>query len=98
MIVELKVIKCRNIGMIGHDYVEDDYWNEHSYCSFELSNKKVIACVFNYPNSSDDDNLGKTEYRYIDSLNYKFQKDFLLKLEEVSKKEIDIIQDFYKSL
>ena len=36
--MELKVIKYRNIGSVEDNYVENDYWDEHKYCGFELNN------------------------------------------------------------
>ena len=93
--MELKVIKYRNIGMISHDYVEDEYWKKNSYCSFELSNRKVIVCIYSSHNFGDDCNKDENEYHYINSLNDKFQNGFLSKSEKVSKQEIDIIEDFY---
>ena len=95
--MELKVIKYRNIGMISHDFVEDDYWYKHSYCSFELNNRNVIVCIFIANNfNNEHQNIGN-EYYYINSLNDKFQNNFSNKLEKVSKEEIYLIEDFYNN-
>ena len=93
--MELRVIKYRNIGMIGHDYVEDDYWDSHKYCGFELNNRKVIVCIYTTNNFGDESNGSEIEYHYINSLNDKFEKGFLWKEEEVSKEEIKVIEDYY---
>ena len=93
--MELKVIKYRNIGMISHDFVEDDFWDKHSYCSFELNNKNVIVCIFTSNNFGNDHQNRQNEYYYINSLNDKFQNSFSNKSEKVSKEEIHLIEDFY---
>ena len=93
--MELKVIKYRNTGMISHDFVEDDYWEKYSYCSFELSNRKFIVCVFTANNFGNEQHNKQNEYYYINSLNDKFQNSFSNKSEKVSKEEIHLIEDFY---
>ena len=93
--MQLKVIKYRDSGMISHDYVENDYWHKHTYCSFELSNRKVIVCIYTFHNFANDCGRGENEYHYINSLNDKFESSFLSKSEKVSIQEIDIIEDFY---
>ena len=93
--MELKVIKYRNIGMISHDFVEDDYWEKHSYCSFELNNRNVIVCISNANNFDNEHHNSENEYYYINSLNDKFQNSFSNKSEKVSKEEIHLIEDFY---
>jgi hypothetical protein len=93
--MELKVIKYRNIGMISHDFVEDDYWNKHSYCSFELNNRNFIVCIFTANNFDNEHHCRQNEYYYINSLNDKFQNGFSNKSEKVSKEEIHLIEDLY---
>ena len=93
--MDLKVIKYRNIGMISHDFVEDDYWYKHSYCSFELNNRNVIVCIFTANNFGNEHQNRQNEYYYINSLNDKFQNSFSNKSEKVSKEEIHLIEDFY---
>ena len=95
--MELKVIKYRNIGMISHDFVEDDFWDKHSYCSFELNNKNVIVCIFTVNNIGHEYNNSENEYYYINSLNDKFQDGFSIKSEKVSEEEIYLIEDFYNN-
>ena len=43
--MKLKVVKYRNIGIVEDNYVENDYWDEHKYCGFELSNGKCIVYI-----------------------------------------------------
>ena len=93
--MELKVIRYRNIGMISHDFVEDDYWEKHSYCSFELNNRNVIVCISTANNFNNKHHNSENEYYYINSLNDKFQNSFSNKSEKVSKEEIHLIEDFY---
>ena len=93
--MELKVIKYRSIGMISHDFIEDDYWEKHSYCSFELNNRNVIVCIFTANNFSDEHHKSENEYYFIKSLNHKFQNSFSNKSKKVSKEEIHLIEDFY---
>ena len=93
--MELKVIKYRNTGMISHDFVEDDYWEKHSYCSFELNNRNVIVCISPANNFNNEHHNSENEYYYINSLNDKFQNSFSNKSEKVSKEEIHLIEDFY---
>ena len=95
--MELKVIKYRSIGMISHDFIEDDYWDKHSYCSFELNNRNVIVCIFTANNFGDEHHKSENEYYYIKSLNHKFQNSFSNKSKKVSKEEIHLIEDFYNN-
>ena len=95
--MELKVIKYRNTGMISHDFVEDYYWDKHSYCSFELNNRNVIVCIFTAKNFDNEHHYKQNEYYYINSLNDKFQNGFSNKSEKVSKEEINLIEDFYNN-
>ena len=96
--MELKVIKYRNVGMISHDFVEDDYWEKHSYCSFELNNRNVIVCISTANNFDNEHHNSENEYYYINSLNDKFQNSFSNKSEKVSKEEIHLIKDFYTEM
>ena len=96
--MELKVIKYRNIGMISHDFVEDDYWENHSYCSFELNNRNVIVCISNGNNLDNEHHNSENEYYYINSLNDKIQNGFSNKSKKVSKEEIHLIKDFYTEM
>lgn len=93
--MELKVIKYRNIGSVEDNYVEDDYWDEHKYCGFELNNGKCIVYIYTINNFGDDSKGSEMECHYINSLDDKFQKGFLWKSEEVSKEEIKVIEDYY---
>ena len=95
--MDLKVIKYRNIGMISHDFVENDYWDKNSYCSFELSNRNVVVCIFTTNNFNNEHQDIGNEYYYINSLNDKFQNGFSNKLEKVSKEEIHLIEEFYNN-
>ena len=94
--MELKVIKYRNIGIVEDNYVEDDYWDEHKYCGFELSNGKCIVYIYTTNHFGDDSLGGESDCYYIDSLDIKFEKGFLWKDEEVDKKEIKVIEDYYE--
>ena len=91
----LKVIKYRNIGSVEDNYVENDYWDEHKYCGFELNNGKCIVYIYTINNFGDDSKGSEMECHYINSLDDKFQKGFLWKSEEVSKEEIKVIEDYY---
>ena len=93
--MELKVIKYRNIGSVEDNYVENDYWDEHKYCGFELSNGKCIVYIYTTNHFGDDSKGSEIECHYINSLDDKFQKGFLWKSEEVSKEEIKVIEDYY---
>ena len=93
--MELKVIKYRNIGIVEDNYVEDDYWDEHKYCGFELSNGKCIVYIYTLNNFGDECNGSESECRYIESLDIKFEKGFSWKEEEVDEKEIKVIEDYY---
>ena len=94
--MKLKVVKYRNIGIVEDNYVEDDYWDEHKYCGFELSNGKCIVYIYTTNHFGDDSLGGESDYYYIDSLDIKFEKGFLWKDEEVDKKEIKVIEDYYE--
>ena len=96
--MDLKVIKYRNTGMISHDFVEDDYWDNHSYCSFELNNRNIIVCIFTAKNFGNEHHNSENKYYYINSLNDKFQNVFSNDSEKVNKKEIDIIDSYYKMI
>ena len=93
--MELKVIKYRNIGIIEDSYVEDDYWDEHRYCGFELNNGKCIVYVNILNHFGDDCNGSESVFRYIDSLSISFEKEQYWKGEEVDKKEIEVIENYY---
>ena len=67
--MELKVVKYRNIGIVEDNYVENDYWDEHKYCGFELSNGKCIVYIYTINNFGDDSLGSESECRYIESLN-----------------------------
>lgn len=94
--MELKVVKYRNIGIVEDNYVENDYWDEHKFCGFELNNGKCIVLINTTNNFGDDCNGGETDCYYIDSLDKKFEKSFLWKDEEVDNTEEQIIIDFYE--
>ena len=94
--MNLKVVKYRNIGIVEDNYVEDDYWDEHKYCGFELSNGKCIVYIYTTNHFGDDSLGGEGDCYYIDSLDIKFEKGFLWKDEEVDKKEIKVIEDYYE--
>ena len=94
--MNLKVVKYRNIGIVEDNYVENDYWDEHKYCGFELSNGKCIVYIYTTNYFGDDSLGGETDCYYIDSLDIKFEKGFLWKDEEVDKKEIKVIEDYYE--
>mgnify|MGYP003648504243 FL=1 len=91
----VKVVKYRNIGVVEDNYVENDYWDEHKYCGFELNNGKCIVYIYTINNFGDDSKGSEIECYYINSLDDKFQKGFLWKSEEVSKEEIKVIEDYY---
>ena len=95
--MELKVVKYRNIGVIEDNYVENDYWDEHKYCGFELSNGKCIVYIYTINYFGDDSNGSETECYYIDSLDNKFEKGFWWKDEKVDEKEIKVIEDYYEN-
>ena len=85
--MELKVVKYRNIGVVEDNYVENDYWDEHKYCGFELNNGKCIVYIYTINYFGDDSNGRETECYYIDSLDKKFEKGFWWKDEKVDEKE-----------
>ena len=93
--MELTVVKYRNIGIVEDSYVEDDYWDEHRYSGFELSNGKCIVYVNILNNFGDDCNGSESVFRYIDSLNISFEKEQYWKGEEVDEKEIEVIENYY---
>ena len=66
--MELKVVKYRNIGIVEDNYVENDYWDEHKYCGFELSNGKCIVYIYTTNHFGDDSLGGESDFYYIDSL------------------------------
>ena len=95
----MKIVKYKVVGVLEDNYVENDYWNEYSYYSFEFDNGNVLVLTIKTNNFGDDSHGSEWSYRYMKDeyfIDSEFYKSSLWTENEVSKEEIKLIEECFE--